>query len=242
MIAYMHPDEVAGQFCDNLADLCLHDGGPRGRKRILQRASIAIGPRPAEGRNSLMHMFRACVGAKWIWMIDADMSFTDDLMYRMVDVAESDPNIHILGALCFSGGRDPIPSPVMYSEPSPGTFARVNVYPEGRCKVAAIGAACMLISREAAEDIYRKNQERAHPWFEEMTRGKDQYGEDIGFSIRAREAGYDLIVDTTIEVGHMKMAPLHSGLYKILRDLPPHEKLEYERSFRHAMGDKSARQ
>jgi hypothetical protein len=69
-----------------------------------------------------------------------------------------------------------------------------------------------------------------------VERQGNDYGEDITFCQRVREVGYDVYVHTGIEIGHIKAMPLHSGLYKLLRQLNPYEQEQFAKSHNRAMG------
>jgi hypothetical protein len=232
-VGYCRPDDVAGQFCDNLADMLMWDGAHD--QRIAVRLSYVCGPRICEARNAVVREFRESA-ATWLLMLDADMTFDYRLASRMLEVCK-DPKVKVLGALCFSGGRTWLPSPTIYAEPEEGHFERVDHYPENElCKVAGTGAACILIHRDVIEDVYREYKDQAYPWFSDVQDGRKDYGEDLVFCIRARSVGHDVYVHTGIEVGHMKMAPIFSAQYAMLRSLPFHEAQEYDKAFKRAMG------
>jgi hypothetical protein len=243
LIGYARPDEYAGQFGDCLADLMVHDAVKN--KRVGYRLAYISGPRISEARNGIVRtaLGKSAPEVKYVWMIDADMAFPRTHLDDMLAVMESHDDMTILGSLAFAGGRSPFLNPVIYAE-TPGSeprrFELVKDYPDNTLtRVAATGAACLLIRRDALIDIWRKNSEKAHPWFEETTNGEIQYGEDVTFCMRAREAGHEVYVHTGMEVGHMKTMPLHSGLYKILRNLDSQQRAEYEASFNRALGQAS---
>lgn len=231
-IGYCRPDSVIGLTSDCLTDFCSWDQSPLGRQRLLKRMAAVTGPDLADSRNWVMDTFLES-GAKWLLMMDMDMTFDPQtLIYRMLDVAEEE-EITILAALCFSGGRDLIPKPVIYIDEQ---MNRAASYPrDSLIKIAATGAAFMLIHRQAAIDTLNKFKHKRCAWYEYETVGVDKRSEDVTFCLRAREAGHDIYMHTGIEVGHMKMFPLFSEWRDVLLRLPPHELELLQAGFERAM-------
>lgn len=71
-------------------------------------------------------------------------------------------------------------------------------YENGLIKCCAVGTGFMLINLEVFKKIPK-------PWFqlEYSKEGKLQYGEDMSFCRKAREAGYDIWCDTKVKLGHI---------------------------------------
>ncbi len=65
-------------------------------------------------------------------------------------------------------------------------------------KCCAVGTGFMLINLEVFKKIKK-------PWFqlEYDDKGELQYGEDMSFCRKAREAGFDIFCDTTVKLGHL---------------------------------------
>lgn len=66
-------------------------------------------------------------------------------------------------------------------------------------EIDATGVACMCINMEVFLDI-------KYPWFESLPsteEHKKSVGEDINFCWKARQAGYPIFMDTSIEIGHL---------------------------------------
>ena len=75
-------------------------------------------------------------------------------------------------------------------------------------KVAATGAACVLIHRDVFKAIGKSG------WWNHIIddSADDQLGEDISFCQRATDAGFDIYVHTGIEFGHVKSQILTSRI------------------------------
>ena len=64
-------------------------------------------------------------------------------------------------------------------------------------KVWSNGMGWMLVKK----GVFEKT---VFPWFGPIITGLDFNGEDVSFQIRAKDAGFDSWVDTSIIVGHEK--------------------------------------
>jgi hypothetical protein len=76
-----------------------------------------------------------------------------------------------------------------------------NVNGGGLIEVDATGTGCILIATEVFDVL-------EYPWFQEREKILDgnksiTIGEDIGFCETAKDAGYRIVVDTTIKIGHI---------------------------------------
>src|SRR5215472_3895921 len=186
VICYCAPDDNSSQFTASMLNIVGWDGIQK--QRILSHLAFQGGPRISEARNWLAQKVLDTPQAEWMWMIDADMAPQVDLLYRMLTVVENDSRIRFLGALAFIGGRSWDLKPNIYKEPHPGIFELAHEYPEDALvKVAATGAACMLVHREVLEEIRKIHGDEAKIWFKEVERGRNDYGEDITFCQRVRE-------------------------------------------------------
>lgn len=62
-------------------------------------------------------------------------------------------------------------------------------------KADGVGLACCLINTKVFKDIYESGQPCFFPLM--------GYGEDLAFCLRARKAGYEIYVDTALQIGHI---------------------------------------
>lgn len=210
MVGYLRGDHTVGQFGDCLLDTVMFDAD--NDRRIAERATAVSGPRISASRNMVMAAFLRSERT-WLWWLDSDMTFNRKVLYRLLEAADL-ASAPIMGALAFSGGRAWDLEPVLY-EPDPELgMKRMKVYPKDSIlQVPATGSACLIVHHDVARDVHKLYEDRAHIWYEETSDGKAEFGEDVTFCKRAAEAGHSTFVHTGIEVGHMKMAPLHSGEY-----------------------------
>lgn len=165
-----------------------------------------------EGRNQIMESFLA-TDAEWLFMVDADMGFGPDTITDLIGDG-TDP---IVGALCFGlkrqGDDDPVTMAVnLRCFPTIYTFHElddkvgfkvITDYPRNaRTTVAATGAACFVIRRDAAEKI----RDQYGTWFDQIVhpKGPTKFSEDMSFFIRAAGADLPVTVDTSVLTSHDK--------------------------------------
>jgi hypothetical protein len=206
------------------ARLDRHIIGDKGDQIHLQSS-----PRIHEARNQMVDHFAALEQQpEWLLMIDADMTFEPDLVYKMLAVAHPE-RVPIVGALCFGGGRVHEPFPTIYrlleekvGERSYYSLDKVYDYPRDTLvSVGATGAACLLVHRQVFA-VMKKHYGtlpdgslNPSPWFAEGITGLkgEGWGEDTVFCLRAKSLGIPVHVDTRIKVGHVKEVVIDEVFY-----------------------------
>lgn len=163
----------------------------------------------AKARNRLvdefLHTYTEC---DWLWFCDTDMVFPPETMHRMVARALQ-CDVKVLGALCVIVTSDgPIPT-LFVEDPDTVTKVMLDWEADQVTQVAATGTGCLLVHRTVLEDMFERSGGSKNCWFGfDVVRsesGKEwALGEDISFSLRVREAGHQVFVDTTMHVGHHK--------------------------------------
>lgn len=218
-IGYVHPtDTVGADFHSSLVKLLVKDaGGPR---RVRCHLHLASGANITSSRNQLVRGFLDLrPKVDWLLWLDADMSFEDDLVERLLTSAHPKDR-PIVGGLCFAldrgeGSKQEI-VPTIYtfdtSQAEP-IMLRWGAYPkEKQVLVAATGCACILVHRSVFEDLEPKWPAPWH-WYQEAIVGGEPMGEDVMFCLRAGQAGFPLYVDTRVKTGHTKPFILNEQLY-----------------------------
>lgn len=202
VVGYCHPDTVDGDFARSLATLCLYS------KRVANLIAARSGPRVATARNDIVRAFLKS-GEEWLFMVDADMVFGADLLDRFAEVVDKD-KFPIVGGLAFIQGSEerPIrPNMMVWDKDEDGDpilYPVVGFPDNGMCKIAATGAACLAIHRSALLKMQEKYGHLVHPWFQETTNEKHEWGEDVTFCVRAGQVEIPVHVYTGIVVGHNK--------------------------------------
>ena len=87
-----------------------------------------------------------------------------------------------------------------------------EMYSGDLVEVDATGAACIAIETKIFLDV-------PYPWFEDIPKTEDHgpVGEDIYFCSKARNAGYQIFMDTSIEIGHLGLREFGKFDYVLYR-------------------------
>lgn len=182
LIAVPSMDYVPATFCQSLAML-----EKVGNCAVaFQVGSLVYKSRDALAKQALK------MNADYVLWLDSDMSFPPDLLKRMLE----------LDADFLTG--------VYYRRSHPYTpviLEELNITEEGRCvtkefskvpedtfEVEGCGFGCVLMKTQVIYDVMAK--------FGAMFNPMDQMGEDLAFCYRARQCGYEILADPSIELGH----------------------------------------
>ena len=79
--------------------------------------------------------------------------------------------------------------------------------PKETVKCGGVGFGCVLVKTEVLFEVAA----RYRTWFEPM----NGFGEDLSFCWRARECGYDILLDPTITCGHVGHIVVNEDFYKV---------------------------
>lgn len=148
-----------------------------------------------------------------VFMLDDDMVPPPDTVTRLLA-----RDLPIVGALCHS--RAAPYQPILYRRHGPAPedgFGFVYDYPRGELiEVDGTGAAALLVKREVFESVGRRFG--AGRWWATDHPVGSGAGEDLSFCARAKECGFGVYVDTSLEVGHLGEVTIDSRTAKALRD------------------------
>lgn len=146
-------------------------------------------------------------GCTHVLMMDTDQVYPPDTITKLLKHAES--GMRIVTAKVHR--RYPPFDPVMLR----GSIDRYEVVPYeewrkgGLVEVDATGAACMLVDI----DVYLNMEV---PWYgSPLSEKGKEVGEDIYFCYKARQAGYRIWVDTSINVGHLALMEIEKSFFEV---------------------------
>lgn len=203
-IGFCHPGYVEGRFAASLAatarDLEYH--GAMGMIHQIESSLLV------HARNAVVESFLTTSSSPWLWFVDSDMVFDVGHPMKLWEVA-SEYDVKMVSGLAFifKDGQQPVPSIFYPGDPDPNELRMaINKIPDGPIKVEATGFASVLIHR----DVFEAMQPARHPkhrWFDlldNITANDGIAGEDVGFFVRAKEFGFDLMINPDAETGHIK--------------------------------------
>jgi len=229
VLCWADPGNVSGRFMDSLLRV-MYAGqkavveGRENHYGIAGHARIESGPRIASARNSLVRQFldkKSWDGVEWLLMLDADMTFDEDLLdHLFTDVRNDEGKVTrpIVGGLCFGGGHGSIlPTMYLITDPEQNNGSPVQLVTDWKdgeiVEVDATGAACLLIHRKVLEHM-RTLFEEPYPWFAESVRNGREFGEDWTFMLRCRKQGYPVYVNTAAKIGHIKSIEMNEEMWR----------------------------
>lgn len=224
-MGFLDDGQWSASFGLSLRDLCMFDllgsqhivrEGGRELRQMCGTGGIS------EGRNEVARAFLDTTDAEWLWFVDADMGFAPDTVDRLVRSADK-YHAPVMGGLAFAQRRTRTPLPGNLHAPGFAIIPTCYAYAEtedevgfmpmadyGRdkvIKVAATGAACLLIHRRALEKI---RQREGDAWFDPMIHpaalkgGRRVFSEDLSFCVRCQAVDIPVHVDTRVKTSHEK--------------------------------------
>ena len=161
----------------------------------------------AEIRNALT-MQALEMGCTHLLMMDTDQEYPPNTITKLLS-----NDLDCVGAMVYR--RYPPFDPVMMRRGSQGEFCQVpeeEMFSKKVIEVEATGCGCLMFRTEVFESI-------PYPWFEFMpAEGPGAgMGEDVGFCVKLRNAGYKIFVDTSIEVDHLAIMSVNRAAYEIFK-------------------------
>jgi hypothetical protein len=209
VIGYVHGGTVRAEFTASLLAVAME-----GDTRVEAVIAVGSGPNISTARNMVARSFVDAEQAPWLFMCDTDMWFPASTVDQLV--AAADPAARpVVGGLCYSQNTDQPggePYSTMYElteRDGELCFIRYKQWPDNTVvRVAATGAACLLIHRDALLAVEKRSGDKAAPWFRESVAGISLIGEDLTFCLRLGAAGIPVHVHTGVKAGHMKTTML----------------------------------
>ena len=184
-------DMVATGFSQSLA--MLQKGGNE------TAIMFEVGSLIYEARNKLAKQAIA-MGADYTMWFDSDMIFKPDTMVRLL--AHDAP---VVSGAYFR--RSPPYHLVAFDECDAETRKWSDLdLPTETVKCGGVGFGCVMVKTEVLFEVAA----RYKTWFEPV----NGFGEDLSFCWRARQCGYDILLDPTITCGHVGHIVVNEDFYK----------------------------
>lgn len=148
--------------------------------------------------------------ADYVLWLDSDMVFRPDLLQRMLAVCQEN-DIDFLTALCFR--RKPPYTPTLFDklerlpDDKGASYTALMSVPDGRFQVGGCGFAGVLMSTDVLMSVMIKFEGR-------MFDPLPGFGEDVSFCWRARQCGYEIWCDSSIEMGHVGNCVVTRGYFE----------------------------
>lgn len=207
LIAVPCMDMVSARFAQSLATL----------KKVGDCVvSFLIGSLIYDSRNRLTE-YAIAIEADYILWLDSDMVFAPDTLERMMKVLDEHDDIDIVSGL-YCRRATPF-TPVVFDkleldENGNVVFEDMKEIPDGITEIAGCGFGGVLMKTDC---IFNMANEHKGAWFTPMNNA----GEDCAFCIRAREYGFKIALDPSIEFGHMGYAAVTRSFYEATKKEKP---------------------
>lgn len=202
-IAVPSMDTLPALFCQSLA--------------LLQRAGdtqigFEVGSLVYNARNNLARQAIKSEADYVLWL-DSDMVFAPNLLQRMLKIC-LDNKIDFLTAVCFR--RKPPYTPCLFDRldkiDKGASYTALMSVPDGLFKVGGCGFAGVLMSTDVLMSVAAKFEGR-------MFDPLEGFGEDVSFCWRARQCGYDIWCDSSIELGHVGNIIVTRGYFEAYNNI-----------------------
>lgn len=141
-----------------------------------------------KNRNEITEQFLKSKSA-YMLQLDSDMTFPPHYLEHLLSISRQAPDAVVSG-MAFMG--NPPHHPIMFMKDGE-KYAPIHKWPEEPFEVDILGGFGFLCPRSILEKLPEKPFDKIHP-----------YQEDFSFSMRVKEAGFRLIVDPRIQLGHIR--------------------------------------
>lgn len=202
LIAIPSMDLVPARFAQSLAML---------RKDGECEIAFQIGSLVYNARNSLANIAIQTEADRVLWL-DSDMVFAPDILSILGETMK-ETDADIVTGLYFR--RVPPYTPVLYdkleqvSELS-AEYRELKDLPKERIfEVAGCGFGCVLMGTDVFLSLDSK--------FGQLFNPTPGMGEDLAFCWRARQCGYKIICDQSVQLGHVGYEVYTKGFYNAYR-------------------------
>lgn len=191
-------------FFDSIWALAQTDGGEGGR-RVMAGYVTAQTSYIAAGREQVIREFMKTDIGEWLLMLDWDITFTADDVYKLLDYAADDWSKIVSGCYVTWFGADNALRPCWMSLGPDGENIPVTTYDsDAVVPLATVGMGFTLIHRQALELMERASNDDPWPWFGHDAIMGARTGEDVTFCDRARRCGLTVWGHGGVQLGHTK--------------------------------------
>ena len=187
-------DSVPSQFAQSLAML---------RKVDECAVAFQIGSLIYTSRDNLSKK-AVTMGADYVFWLDSDMVFDPDVLEKCFKVMDKDT---IVTGLYFrrSAPFTPVIFDKLEKTDEGFEWSDFEELPDTPFEVGGCGFGCVLMPTEAAVAVSLNYKQMFNPMM--------GAGEDLSFCWRARQSGYKIICDPSIQLGHVGHTVINAEFY-----------------------------
>jgi len=188
-------------------------------KGVVKGFNIAFfsSPRTSHNRNNVVENLTKA--DDYVLMIDSDMTVPINTLELLLQTAGKNPDAVITGIAPI--GQPPFrPAIFQWPEREDKKPTHIDVWSEDTpFEIGACGSFCLLIPKNVIEGLEPKPFDHIHnyyPWGDCVEDRELRH--DFAFSKRVREAGFKIICDPRVELGHLRPVPATMEDWKRTRD------------------------
>lgn len=163
-------------------------------------------------------------GFDWVFWLDSDMVFQQDILVRMLEVAR-EKDLDFLSGLYFRRVQPYTPVAFDHLEVNENgdcEWSEFEELPQSLFEVGGCGFGGVLVKTEVLAKVQEK--------FGNMFFPIAQMGEDLSFCWRARQCGYKVWMDPTIVLGHVGYSVINRKFYESYKSVSEREEANNEKS------------
>lgn len=154
-----------------------------------------------DNRNRMVSNFLA-TDSEWLLQIDTDIVFDINIIDNLLALANR-KNSKFVSAWYMNIVQGKY-IPMLYTEKENQLhYVLPSLGPD--IQVDACGLACVMIHREVFEKL---NNGTSQGWFYFIEKNNKLVSEDLTFSLNARQAEYEIWVDSNLKLKHMKLGDI----------------------------------
>jgi predicted SAM-dependent methyltransferase len=143
-------------------------------------------------------------------MLDWDITFTPDDVYKVLDEAGDDPMKVVTGCYVTWFGVDGALRPCWFEEVDGEEYVPAPSFRSGEIiPLTVAGMGFTLMHRDLLLKMEKAANDDPWPWFGHDVIGNDRVGEDLTFCKRARQVGATIWGHGGVQLGHTKMKTLY---------------------------------
>lgn len=202
LIAVPCMDQVPVPFCYSLAML----DKPEGCSLTMKSGSMIYSSRDSLAATAVQGEY------DYIFWMDSDMQFPQDALTRLLATLQ-EKKLDIITGLYYR--RTPPYSPVLFDEleileNGESAYSEFDEIPDALFKVGGCGFGCVLMDTGVFLDVHGK--------FGELFTPIGRNGEDTSFCWRARQCGYEIWCDPSVECGHVGYSTITRAFSESFRE------------------------
>jgi hypothetical protein len=213
-LAWCHNGMVDGNFMVSIIDVL-----GAYSKRFGSYNTVQVSGLISRGRNMLVDHFLRNTKDDWLFMVDADQFFTVDGVGKLIESANAETHPIVSGLVFTLRNSVTLEStPLIYGS-NDGSVSFMTDYPkDSLIPVAGASAGSLLIHRSVLLKIQEMFKDKTGPswaWFADGAMSDDRWmGEDVLFSLRVYEAGFQMHAHTGALFPHHKQIWLQETHYE----------------------------